>query len=602
MTGQRNTEERIFEGIAASPGIASGRARVIRHSIPLVLDAYPLADDEVEPEVQRFLGAVEAARRQLQSLREDLKAEIDERHASILGAQAMFLEDEELIDKTVEAIRRDKKNAEYLFQRRSNELIEVLGSVKDEVFRGRIADVMDVVSRVLRILMPTAHEPSDLVVPDTIIVAHDLAPSETTTLIRRHVRALVLEKGGPTSHTVIIAKALEIPAVVGLANITSFVEDGDPLIVDGLTGQVVVRPTPDTILHYDKERGAFTAREQELATLRDLEAETLDGYSVHLRANIEFPVELDHVIQHGARGIGLFRTEFLYMNRSGLPSEEEQFQIYKQALEAVRPHSVVFRTLDIGGDKFFSHVEVSRELNSFMGQRAIRLCLQHPEMFREQLRAMLRASVYGRTRILIPMISGLEEFLEVKKQFRQAKEELKHARVLFDPNVELGAMIEVPSAAVVAETLAQECDFFSIGTNDLIQYTLAVDRGNESVAYLYEPLHPAILRLIRQITNAARDNGIPVSVCGEVAADPLIAVILIGMGADELSMSAVSLPAVKRIIRSIRIGEARALAEECLFQTTIEGVRQVVRRRLKNYISQNRSTAWLQAARTLSGL
>jgi phosphotransferase system enzyme I (PtsI) len=601
MAGERNIEERILEGIAASPGIVSGRARVINRSAPALVDAYALSDDEVEPEVQRFLDAVDAARNQLQRIRQNVAEALDERHADIIGAQAMILEDEELVGKTVEAIRREKYNAEYLFQRRSQELLGLLSSFEDEFFRARDSDLTDVTNRVLGNLLQTAHEPSEVLDPDTIIVAHDLAPSETTALIRRHVKALVLEKGGPTSHTAIMAKALEIPAVVGLANITSFVEDGDPLIVDGVTGQVVIRPTPETILHYDRERGAFTALEQELAELRDLEAETLDGYSVHLRANVELPEELDHVIQHGARGIGLFRTEFLFMNRSGPPSEDEQFEIYRKAVEAVRPHSVVLRTLDIGGDKFFSRVEVSHELNPFMGQRAVRLCLQHPEVFRDQLRAMLRASVYGRTRILIPMISGLEEFLEVKKQLRLAKEELKHRRVLFDPKVELGAMIEVPSAALVADTLAPECDFFSIGTNDLIQYSLAVDRGNESVAYLYEPLHPAIIRLLRQIMNAARDTGIPVSVCGEVAADPLIAVILIGMGADELSMSAVSVPAVKRIIRSIRIGEAKALAEECLFQTTIEGVRQVVRRRMKNYISQNRTSGWLRSTRPLSG-
>ena len=577
-------EEKVFEGIPVSPGITFGRARVVSRSAPVSYEPHPIADDKVEAEVNRFLTAVEQSRAQLKHIHKQVADAVDETHAQIIGAQTSFLDDVELIDRTVEAIRGEKMNAEYVFHRRIAENIAILQNVDDEFIRARESDFHDIGTRVLNNLSTGGHQGLERFDPDSVIVAHDLAPSDTTGLINRPVLGFVLEKGGPTSHTAIMAKALEIPAVVGVSNITTFLENDQPVIVDGISGRVVICPSDETVAQYRHQQAALDEEERELSMIRDKDAETTDGYSIHVRANVELPEELDHVIRHGARGIGLFRTEFLFMNRDAPPTEEEQFRIYRRALEAVRPHSVVFRTLDIGGDKFFSPVPVSRELNPFMGQRAVRLCLQHPEIFRDQLRAMLRASAYGRTKILIPMISGLEEFLEVKKQIRIAKEELKHNRHVFDPHTEVGAMIEVPSAALVADLLAQECDFFSIGTNDLIQYTLAVDRGNENVAYLYEPAHPAIIRLLRSVIAAARDAGIPVCVCGEVAADPLVAVLLLGLGVDDLSMSAVSVPRVKQIIRSVSIEEAKQMAEEVAAQTTIEGVKQVVRRRMRKYL------------------
>lgn len=592
-------QERIFEGIPVSPGIGVGVVCVVNRPAASSLEARDLTDEQVEHEVDRFKRAVDISRQQLARIRDQVAKAIDQRHADIYSAQAMFLEDEELIDHTVKSIRAEKKNAEFLFNRRVHEFVQILSGVEDEFFRARDNDILDIANRVLSNLeqQHNAAPPAPLG-PQSVLVAHDLAPSQTTPLIKERVVAFVTEKGGPTSHTAIMAKALEIPAVVGAAYITNFIENGSQIIVDGLEGKVVINPRPETLARYTREQHQFDAFERELEQLRDKTPETLDGYSICLRANVELPEEIQHIALHGASGVGLFRTEFFFMEAKEPPGEEEQFEIYRRVAEMVKPHLVVFRTLDLGGDKFLSPVRVAPELNPFMGQRAVRLCLQHPQVFRAQIRAILRASVFGKTSILVPMISGIEEFMEVKKHVHQCKAELRRERIAFDPHIQIGAMIEVPSAALVADTLARECDFFSIGTNDLIQYSLAVDRGNENVAYLYEPLHPAVMRLVRTIVNAAHHRGIKVSVCGEMAADPMMAIVLLGIGVDELSMSALSVPPVKKLIRSIRLSEAKMLAEEILLQHTIRGAKQVLRRRLQNYIKKNKvqKTLLLRAA------
>jgi phosphotransferase system enzyme I (PtsI) len=582
-------QERVFKGIPVSAGIAFGRVQVVNRLGSVNIEARDIEPGEIENEIKRFETAVKVSKSQLSRIRQQVSDAIDAKHADIFGAQAMVLDDPELIQTTIAAIRKERKNAEFLFNRRVSRFVDILSQYQDEHFQARNNDFLDVANRVLSNLAQRTAIAPPTIAPETVLVAHDLAPSDITPLVKQHVVGFVLEKGGPTSHTAIMAKALEIPAVVGVPLITASADNESFIIIDGINGTVVLNPTEETVARYSKNLHDFEETEKDLSHLRDMPAETEDGYSICIRANIELPEEVEHVQRHGARGIGLFRTEFLYMNRITPPGEEDQFQIYKSALEAAgADNCVVFRTLDLGGDKFMSNINVGSELNPFMGQRAIRLCLQHKDIFLAQLRAILRASSFGRTRILIPMISGVEEFIEVKKHLQLAKMELKREGIAFDSRVEIGAMIEVPSAAIISDTLARHCVFFSIGTNDLIQYSLAVDRGNESVAYLYEPLHPAILRLLKLVIVAGHQQGISVSVCGEVAANPMMAIVLLGMGIDELSMSAVSVPSVKRLIRSIRLSEAKLLAEEVLAQTTIEGAKRVLRRRLRTYMKKRK--------------
>ena len=503
----------------------------------------------------------------------------------------MFLEDDELIAKTTGAIRTERRNAEFLFNRRVAQFTAILAKLEDEYFKARDSDVNDIANRVINNLAQLAgrNTPSASMVlrafpPESILVAADLAPSEASALTGRRASGLLLERGGATSHTAIMAKALELPAVMGAAGVAGGVPHGARLIVDGQLGRAIVNPTEATLARYEAQRAALREQDAELALLRDSPPETLDGYLMDLRANVELPEEVSHIAAHGARGVGLFRSEFIFMNRATLPTEDEQCRVYRAVLEGAAPHSAVLRTLDLGGDKLPSARLHGAEANPFMGERAVRLCLPRPELFKPQLRAMLRASVHGKARILIPMISGVEEFVQAKQVLRDCKAELRAAKIPFDTKVRLGAMIEVPSAAVVADDLARVCDFFSIGTNDLVQYTLAVDRGNERVANLYEPLHPAVMKLLRQVVAAARRTGIPVTVCGEVAADPVMAVILLGLGVDELSMTSVGIPHVKKLIRGVTFAEAKAFAEEVMAQTTVAGIKRVARARLRGFV------------------
>lgn len=583
-----NSTERVYRGIPVSPGIAIGHAFVMDRLAAAVVEVRELqTEQEVEAEVDRFQKAIDISREQLARIRGQVAQAIDEKHADIFVAQAEFLNDPELIDKTLVAIRRERKNAEYLFHRRVDTWMHLISTIEDETFKARNSDLLDVANRVMSNLAARQPDfPHKSFPPKTVLLAPDLTPSETTNLMKAQIQGIVLEKGGPTSHTAIMAKALEIPAVVGVQDLGQWGVHRAPVIVDGQTGFIIVDPSEQTLAWYEAQKAELAVFEKELRELKNLPAETQDGYSVTMRANVELLEETEHAKDYGACGVGLFRTEFLFMNRSEVPEEEEQFQIYKKVLERAAPNPVVFRTLDFGGDKFLQGGETG-ELNPYMGQRAIRLSLSKPELFRTQIRAMLRASSYGPTRILIPMISGVEEFMNVKKHVRRVKAELRLEKVPFNPRVQLGAMIEIPSAAVVADDLARECDFFSIGTNDLIQYSLAVDRGNEKVAYLYEALHPAVLRLMRNTIQAARKAGIPVSVCGEMAAEPMTAIILLGMGVDELSMSAVNIPQVKRMIRAVELTDAQSLAEEVLNQGTIEGIKKVLNRRLKKLNQRN---------------
>lgn len=577
------TTELVYHGIPVSPGFAIGRCFVIRPYGMHMVEPRPLADDELDAEVQRFRQAVQLSRDQLSKIRDQVARALDDKHADIFVAQAQFLNDPQLIDETENSIRAERLNADYLFDRRVRLLMDVISRLEDETFQAKNCDLLDVSNRIQKNLGANFEVDYSTLRPNTVLVGMDLAPSETTLLAKHKIAGFALERGGATSHTAIMAKALEIPAVVGARGLLADSQHWDTIIIDGQAGTVILNPTPQTLELYEKKLADYQQALRDLQELRTLPAETSDGYDIAVRSNVELLEEAKHIHKHGGRGIGLFRTEFLFMNREVPPDEEQQLAIYKSVLEEVSPEPVTFRTLDFGGDKFLNGELFSREQNPFMGLRAIRLCMQHPSVFNAQVRAMLRASAYGPVKILVPMISGVDEWREVKKRIRRAKAELRMEKIPFDPKTLIGPMIEVPSAAVCADELAFECDYFSIGTNDLIQYTLAVDRSNEKVAYLYEPFHPAVLKLLKQIVTAGRTAGLNISVCGEMASDPVSAIVLMGLGVDELSMSAISVPQVKRAIRRVSLSDARQMAEELLSEKSISGVHQVLQKHLEKF-------------------
>jgi phosphotransferase system enzyme I (PtsI) len=565
----------ILHGIAASPGIAVGRAFLFdpRH---VVVEARPLAEDEVEREVERFLRAIENTKKHVRKLRQQVARQVNERQAAIFDAHLLILDDPTFTQDTAELIRRDRTNAEFVFNSQVQDMLARFEKIQDEMFSARAADISDVAQRVLASLMVQERPLLSTLPEPAIVIANDLGPSDTAHMNKEKVIGFATNRGGPTSHTAIMAKALEIPAVVATPLLTQHVRSGDLVIVDGIGGVVIVRPNRATLQRYARSKEALARFEQELSKNRHLPAETLDGYSVEVAANIELPEEVPHVIDHGAQSIGLFRTEFLYINRDRLPREEELFEMYRSVIAALSPRTVIFRTLDLGGDKFAKTVPLSKELNPFLGLRAIRLCLEYPEIFRRQLRAILRASIYGHIKIMFPMVSSIEEVRAAKAMLEEVQRDFRRHRVAFNREIEVGIMIETPSAAVAADLLAREVDFFSLGSNDLIQYTLAVDRVNENVAHLYEPLHPSVLRLIQNTIDAGHRQGIWVGVCGEIAGDPTMAAILVGMGIDELSMGALRIPEIKQVIRQLRVSDVRALARELLTKASAEQVRATI--------------------------
>jgi phosphotransferase system enzyme I (PtsI) len=579
----------MLEGLAVAPGVAVGRAVLVDgHSGLLSVDERIIPEEDLEFEVKRFLAAVETSRKQLSKIQRQMEESLDAKHAQIFTAQAIFLDDDSLIADTVGEIRREQRNGDYLLHRKVSELVGRLMACEDEFFRARNNDVLDVTNRVLSNLAAQPDRSRPQTYPaDAIIVANDLAPSQTAQMFKNTVQAMVLEKGGLTSHTAILSKALGIPCLVGVAGIVGKVRTGDPIIVDGIRGTVIVNPDREAIEGALRDRASWAEEIRQLEPLRDQPAITPDGIEVTLRANVELPLEVEHIFRHGAEGIGLFRTEFLFMNRSEPPNEDEQYAIYKDVLERTEGKSVTFRTLDFGGDKL-PFAGISHEANPFMGVRAIRLCLARRHILRDQLRALLRASAHGNLQILVPMISGLEEVFEVRRELKWCEQELVARGETFAQDIPLGIMIEIPSAAVMADQLAQHCDFFSIGSNDLVQYTLAVDRGNEGVAYLFDPWHPAVLRLIQMTIQAARRNEISCSICGEVAADPAFAAFLIGLGFRELSMTATCIPRVKSLIRGLPAANADRMAAAVMECHTIADVKRAVDTFLAGYYHSTR--------------
>lgn len=568
----------MIRGIAASPGVVFGRAFIHGEEELRIVEA-DIEESKVEEEVERFQEAVEKARREYGKVQKKIAMEIGREKARLFDVHLMLLED--AIGETVQRIREEKKNAEFAFFQALGNVMQALLSTGDGHLRERVADIKDVKKRVLKNLMETEKQTLKKLDSPIIIVARDLTPSDTALLDRRKVLGFATDLGGRTSHAAIVARSLGVPAVVGLKEVSRRTRQGDLLILDGINGIVYINPDEETLNLYRRERERFLQRERELLSFRDLPATTLDGRTVELAANIELPEEIDSAIYHGAQGIGLYRTEYLYLARPSLPSEEEQHEAYRYIAEKMAPYPVIIRTFDLGGDKLVSDMHTVQELNPFLGWRAIRASLDLLDIFKIQLQAILRASVVGNLKIMFPMISSLNELLQVKDVLEEVKQQLREKGVPFDEGCELGVMIEIPSAALVADQLAKEVDFFSIGTNDLIQYVIAVDRGNERIAYLFNPLHPAVLRLIKMVIEAGHNNGIWVGMCGEMSGEPLDVWLLLGLGLDEFSMSPIVLPEVKKIIRSITYKEAKAIAQEAMKFNTAEEIEAFVKRKME---------------------
>lgn len=572
-----------LKGIAAAPGISIAKAHKIGKE-ELDVPKLAIGVEEIPLQIQLFEEALISTRKEIIELQKRIAQDMGQEEAQIFDAHLLVLEDRMLIEEVISRLKKEQVNVSYIFHEVLKKYIEVFSKIEDEYLRERTADLNDVGKRVLRHLLGEEHRGLKDLTEKVVVVAHDLTPSETAAMHRQLVSAFVTDIGGKTSHTAIMAKSLEIPAVVGAGDATARIKTGDILIIDGSMGIVIVNPDEDTLRIYQEEGLKLKGLTEKFLVVKDLPAVTLDARKVEINANIELPVEITSVKLHGGGGIGLYRTEFFYMTRTEVPTEEDHFQAYKYVAEAMKPGQVIIRTLDLGGDKFISQFQMPKEIQPFLGWRAIRFCLAHPDIFKLQLRAILRASYFGKLKLMYPMISGVEELRQANAILEECRQELREKRIPFDEELEVGVMIEVPSAAMTADILAKEADFFSIGTNDLIQYSLAVDRANEKVAYLYEPAHPAVLRLVKGIIDAAHANNIWCGMCGEMASDESFALLLLGFGLDEFSMPSLAIPQIKYIIRSVTLEQARRISTEALTLSTAKEVEKFMRLKLKEIL------------------
>ena len=584
---------KFIHGIGASPGIVMGRAYLVER-FKVRLPQKRIRPEEVDGEVERFLKAIQESRNQLNEIKEKILDLEVRRHSFILDVHLMILDDQMLIQDTVNNIRKKKVNAEWALDLNLEKLDIAFKAIEDEYLRERRSDLHYVSARIFRNLLGKRHDDITKIKRKVIVVAHDLSPADTLQMNLNHVAGFITDIGGKVSHTAILSRSLGIPAVLGLEVATSLINGGDLLIIDGETGEVVINPTEVVSQSFLERKRRIKSIEREVLKYASLPAETCDGVRIHLQANIEMVGEILSAKAHGAEGIGLYRTEILYLNRKDLPTEEEQFQTYRRLAENISPAPATIRTLDIGGDKFLPDYSKGNEMNPAMGLRAIRFSLKETDIFKVQLRGILRASAFGKLRILFPMISGVEEIRKAKDILEEVKRGLAKAKIPFDRNLKIGAMIEIPSASDIADILAKEVDFFSIGTNDLIQYALAIDRINEHVSYLYEPLHPAVLRIIRWVVQSAHQAGIPVAICGEMAAEPAHVLVLMGLGLDEFSMNPVAIPKVKKMLRMSRFEETESLVKQLFQFATASEIKHHVRNWMAERFPKDFMKAYLE--------
>jgi len=577
MTVDQGKKTFVLKGIGVSPGIVIGK--VYRFDpLDAQVSFYKLNNNDLIPhEIERFRNALKESSRQLLEIQENLKKTKVTEPLYIIDVHVLLLSDKKFINRTIKYIRRLGVNAEWAVRMTLDHYKQVFEALEDIYISGRISDVQYVVQRILRNLSGEKHETVWEVGYDgVVIVSHDLSPADTAQMKLDKIVGFATDSGGRTSHTAIVARSMELPAVVGLDNVTRFVRTGDEIIVDGTSGLVVVNPYPDMLKRYEEKKRHYDDAKDEYLKYAKLPAETLDHHHVQIGSNIEFIEEIPSAILHGAEHIGLYRTEFLYIYREELPTEEDHFNNYRQVVTEKNLSWSTIRTFDLGGDKFPNYQKQAKELNPQMGLRAIRFCLKEVDLFKTQLRAIWRVSVLGRVKILFPMISCIEEIREAKRLLEETRQELLAQGVPIADRMEIGAMIEVPAAAVIADQLAREVDYFSIGTNDLIQYSLAIDRSNERVTYLYEPLHPAVLRLIKEIVDKAHAAKISVAMCGEMAGDPLCCLILLGMQLDELSMNHLAIPRIKRIVQQSTLSESKKLLTQAMSYNNASDVRAYV--------------------------
>lgn len=565
----------MISGIPASPGIVFGKALVLKEE-KIVLDMQKIKDSQVDEEIARFYAGREAAVEQLNSIKERAYQSLGEEKAAIFEGHLMILEDEELEEEIIDYLRSNHVNAAVATNVVINQQVAILSEIDDEYLKERAGDIRDIGNRLIKNILGMHIVDLGEINEEAILVAYDLTPSETAQLNLDKVLGFVTDIGGRTSHTSIMARSLELPAIVGTNNVTELVNTGDFLILDALNNVVYVNPSQEDILRLKALQAKLADEKAELAKLKDLPALTLDGHRVDVVANIGTIRDIEGADRNGAEGVGLYRTEFLFMDRDQLPTEEEQFIAYKDVVEAMNGNLVILRTMDIGGDKELPYLDLPKEMNPFLGWRAIRIALDRREILNAQLRAVLRASAYGRLAAMFPMIISVEEIRELKSVIEELKVELRNEGKAFDENIQIGVMVETPSAAVNAKFLAKEVDFFSIGTNDLTQYTLAVDRGNELISHLYNPMSPSVLSLIKQVIDASHAEGKWTGMCGELAGDERATVLLLGMGLDEFSMSAISVPRIKKLIRNVNYQDAKLLAEKALQQPTAAEIERLV--------------------------